>query len=220
MIFASLFCLIHTNTAAAQTETSQRNEQTILVIGDSLAAEYGIKRGSGWVERLNQKLVETDAGYRVRNASISGDTTSGGLTRLPAALEKHQPAVVVIELGSNDALRGLSLDMTQDNLTKMIELAKQANAQVLLIGMQIPPNYGPTYTKAFHQMFQELANKHNTALVPFLLEDIATDRNYFQDDGIHPNESAQPILAEHVWSYLAPMLLGADQAFAGSSSPS
>ncbi|MBC7203088.1 MAG: arylesterase, partial [Pusillimonas sp.] len=110
MIFASLFCLIHTNTAAAQTETPKQNEQTVLVIGDSLAAEYGIERGSGWVERLNQKLVETDAGYRVRNASISGDTTSGGLTRLPAALEKHQPAVVVIELGSNDALRGLSLD--------------------------------------------------------------------------------------------------------------
>ncbi|MBC7203486.1 MAG: arylesterase, partial [Pusillimonas sp.] len=116
--------------------------------------------------------------------------------------------------------RGLSLDMTQDNLTKMIELAKQANAQVLLIGMRIPPNYGPTYTKAFHQMFQELAGKHNTALVPFLLEDIATDRNYFQDDGIHPNESAQSILAEHVWSYLAPMLLGSDQASSGSSSPS
>jgi len=190
----------------------------MLVIGDSLAAEYGIERGSGWVEHLNRKLDEISAGYRVRNASISGDTTSGGLTRLPDALEKHQPSIVIIELGSNDALRGLSLDMTRENLTQMITLVKQANAQTLLIGMRIPPNYGPTYTKAFYNLFQELAEKHQTALVPFLLEDIATNRNYFQDDGIHPNESAQAILAEHVWTYLKP-LLNSNQA-SSSSSPS
>ncbi len=218
IIFASLFCLIHIKTAAAQTETPKQNEQTILVIGDSLAAEYGIERGSGWVEHLNRKLDEISAGYRVRNASISGDTTSGGLTRLPDALEKHQPSIVIIELGSNDALRGLSLDMTRENLTQMITLVKQANAQVLLIGMRIPPNYGPTYTKAFYNLFQDLAKEHQTALVPFLLEDIATNRNYFQDDGIHPNESAQAILAEHVWTYLKP-LLNSNQA-SSSSSPS
>ncbi|MAK56479.1 MAG: arylesterase [Pusillimonas sp.] len=206
IIFASVLCLINTTTAATQTETREKAPQSILVIGDSLAAEYGIERGSGWVQHLNQKLAETSAGYRVINASISGDTTSGGLTRLPAVLEKHEPAIVIIELGSNDALRGLSLDMTRDNLTKMINLAHAANAQVLLIGMRIPPNYGPTYTEAFFTLFQNLAVEENTALVPFLLEDIATDRNYFQDDGIHPNESAQPILADHIWSYLAPML--------------
>lgn len=206
MIFASLFCLIHANTAAAQADPPKKKEQTILVIGDSLAAEYGLERGSGWVELLNQKLLKASAAYRVKNASISGDTTSGGLTRLPEALEKYQPSIVVIELGSNDALRGLSLDMTRKNLTKMITLAKQANARVLLIGMRIPTNYGPTYTEAFYHLFQELAKKHNTALVPFLLEDIAINKNYFQADGIHPNESAQTILAEHVWNYLSPML--------------
>ncbi|HBT32561.1 MAG TPA: arylesterase [Pusillimonas sp.] len=216
MIFASLFCLIQTHAALAQTNTPTQNQQTILVIGDSLAAEYGIERGTGWVEQINQKLVDASAGYRVKNASISGDTTSGGLTRLPDALEKHQPSIVIIELGSNDALRGLSLDMTRENLTKMIQLARQADAQVLLVGMRIPPNYGPTYTTAFYNLFQDLAREQKTSLVPFLLDDIATDRNYFQDDGIHPNESAQPVLAEHVWNHLTPML-DKNQASSASS---
>lgn len=190
----------------AQPETPDKSTKNVLVVGDSLAAEYGIQRGSGWVDLLEQKLQQAYPGSQVRNASISGDTTSGGLTRLPAALEKHAPGIVIIELGSNDALRGLSLDMSRANLKEMIQLAKDSGSQVLLIGMRIPPNYGRTYTEAFYSLFQELAKKHEVGLVPFLLENIATKRNYFQSDGIHPNEEAQPLLANQVWTHLKPLL--------------
>lgn len=178
----------------------------ILVIGDSLSAEYGLRRGSGWVNLLSDRLTQEKFNFRVSNASISGDTTSGGKSRLPAALEQHQPDIVIIELGSNDALRGLSLDMTRDNLTDMIAMAQNAGSKVVLVGMQIPPNYGRQYTEAFKNLFTELAKAHDTALVPFLLDGIAADRQMFQSDGIHPNEDAQPVLAENVWGALEPLL--------------
>lgn len=173
----------------------------ILIVGDSLSSEYGIKRQSGWVELLRQRLAAqaSSAPRIVINASISGDTTSGGLTRLPTLLEKHQPAIVVVELGGNDALRGLSLDMTRENLTRMIELAQQSGAVTVLTGMQIPENYGPAYTQAFRTMYPEIALATDTILVPFLLAGLETDRSLFIEDGIHPSEVAQPLLLDNVW---------------------
>ena len=179
---------------------------TILVLGDSLSAEYGIPRGKGWVALLADKLQAERPDVRVVNASISGDTTSGGASRLPALLEREKPALVIIELGANDALRGLSLKASAENLERMIKMAQGVHAQVLLIGMQIPPNYGKQYTEAFQEMFVNAAKQNKTRLVPFLLEGIATDRALFQADGIHPNETAQPRMMETVLSELEPML--------------
>lgn len=199
LVVAAIFCISWSSMAAGQ-------DPAILVIGDSLSAEYGLQRDTGWVALLSKRLAEEQTGYQIRNSSISGDTTSGGLSRLPAALETYRPDIVVIELGSNDALRGLSLDMTQDNLSKMAAMAQQSNARVLLLGMQIPPNYGRQYTERFQQIFASVAKKNGTSLVPFLLDGIATDRDMFQADGIHPNEQAQSVLAENVWEKLQPML--------------
>lgn len=179
---------------------------TIVVVGDSLSAEYGIKRGSGWVPLLTQRLSEQYPNYRVVNASISGDTTSGGVARLPALLRDHRPAIVVLELGSNDALRGLQLDMTEKNLRSMAAASRQAGAQVLILGMQIPPNYGRDYAQRFAQVFTRVAEQEQTRLVPFLMDGMATDRALFQADGIHPNEQAQPALLENVWPELEPLL--------------
>ncbi|MEO6959587.1 MAG: arylesterase [Burkholderiaceae bacterium] len=179
---------------------------TILVIGDSLSAEYGLERGAGWVSLIAKKLSEGKHVYRVQNSSISGDTTAGGVTRLPDALKRYSPRIVVIELGSNDALRGLSLNTTEANLAKMIQLTQQSGAQAILVGMEIPPNYGREYTSQFTQMFTTLAHRHHARLVPFLLKGIATDRQQFQSDGIHPNEAAQPVLAKNVWAELEPAL--------------
>lgn len=186
-------------------EAAQAN-RNILVVGDSLSAEYGLRRGSGWVSIIADKLKTEKYGVGIANASISGDTTSGGLSRFPAALSRHQPGIVIIELGSNDALRGLSLQMTQDNLSTMVSLAQKAGAKVLLVGMQIPPNYGRNYTEKFRQLFIDVAAQRNTALVPFLLERMADKRELFQADGIHPNEDAQPILARNVWVQLKTLL--------------
>lgn len=192
--------------ATTQQANPESEKPVILVVGDSLSAEYGLERGSGWVEKITEKLAQEGAEYQIQNSSISGDTTSGGLTRLPQALEAFKPAIVLIELGANDALRGLSLDMTRDNLNRMTEQALEAGAQVLLIGMQIPPNYGRRYTEEFKQVFGEVAEKNQVALVPFLLEGIAADPAYFQNDGIHPNEQAQPILANNVWAELQALI--------------
>lgn len=179
----------------------------VLVVGDSLSSEYGIRRNTGWVELLRQRLAQqVPSPTPVINASISGDTTSGGLTRLPALLERHKPAVVLIELGGNDALRGLSLDMTRDNLTRMAQLANNAGAQVVIVGMQIPPNYGPAYSNAFKALFEEIAQATKSALVPFLLAGLETDRTMFIEDGIHPAEAAQPRLLDNVWTVLAPLV--------------
>jgi len=206
LLIASLMLLGWLGSARA--ENPQPSNHNILVIGDSLSAEYGIRRDSGWVRIIQQRLQQEAPGYTMRNASISGDTTSGGLSRMPAALERYRPAIVVIELGSNDALRGLPLDMTRGNLARMIALAKDAGARVVLAGMQIPPNYGRPYSEQFRTLFVDLAKEHETGFVPFLLEGVALDRTLFQDDGMHPNEAAQPLIADNVWAVLGPMVAG------------
>lgn len=206
LLIASLLLLGWLGSARAG--NPQPSNHNILVIGDSLSAEYGIRRDSGWVRIVQQRLQQEAPGYAMRNASISGDTTSGGLSRMPAALERYRPAIVVIELGSNDALRGLPLDMTRGNLARMIELSKDAGARVVLTGMQIPPNYGRPYSEQFRTLFVDLAKEHETGFVPFLLEGVALDRTLFQDDGMHPNEEAQPLIADNVWAVLEPMVTG------------
>lgn len=180
--------------------------QRILIIGDSLSAEYGLTRGAGWVELLKQSLKGTPPSVDIINASISGDTTSGGLSRFPALLERVKPDIVVIELGANDALRGLPLTMTKNNLLLMIRQAKNRNIKVLLAGMQIPPNYGREYSTAFKNVFDDLAREEQTGLIPFFLEGIADQPEMFQADTIHPNEEAQPIIMENVRRALLPLL--------------
>ena len=178
----------------------------ILVMGDSLSSEYGLDRGTGWVALLEQRLQQDYPQYRVVNASVSGETTSGGVNRLPPLLAEHEPAIVILELGGNDALRGLSLDMTERNLDAMAAMARKATAKVVIAGMQIPPNYGRPYAERFRSLFGEVARAHDAALVPFLLEGIAEDRANFQPDGIHPAQTAQPVLFDNVWKVLQPML--------------
>lgn len=190
----------------AHAQPAGARSPVILVVGDSLSAEYGLKRGEGWVALMEKRLAEQKIPARVVNASISGDTTSGGRARLPALLAQHRPTHVILELGANDALRGLPLKTSQDNLQAMINLARQQKAKVLLVGMQIPPNYGPDYTRRFAGMFQELAKSNKVALVPFFFEGIAADLSLFQADHIHPNEQAQPRLLDNVWPYLKPLV--------------
>ncbi len=182
---------------------------TIVVVGDSMSAEYGIQRGSGWVALLQQRLQEQKVNAKVVNASVSGDTTAGGRARLPALLTQHQPTVVVIELGGNDALRGLPLKNTEDNLATMVQAAQKAGAQVLLVGMQVPPNYGGDYTRRFAQTFVTVSQQYKTALVPFLLEGVANAPDamrWFQADRIHPNEQAHPRMLDNVWPTLKGLL--------------
>ncbi len=181
----------------------------VLVVGDSLSAEYGLARGSGWVALLEQRLEREKIAARVVNASISGDTTAGGRSRLPALLAQHKPALVVLELGGNDALRGLPLNQTQDNLTAMARAAKAGGARVLVAGMQVPPNYGRKYGDDFLAMFATVAKSESAALVPFLLKgvaDIADSERLFQADRIHPTAEAHPIILGNVWPVLAPLL--------------
>jgi acyl-CoA thioesterase-1 len=180
--------------------------QKILVLGDSLSAEYGLPRGTGWVKLLADRLADSGAQYSVVNASISGETTSGGRTRLPALLKEHRPAIVIIELGANDALRGLSLASLRANLSAMIDASRAAGARVLLVGIRVPPNYGRDYTERFYATFGELAREKKVALVPFLLDQIADQLDYFQPDRIHPSQSAQPLLLDNVWPHLRPLL--------------
>ena len=174
---------------------------SILVLGDSLSAEYGISRGKGWVALLAAQLQKERGDVQVVNASISGDTTAGGRSRLPGLLNQVRPVLVVIELGANDALRGLDLESTQNNLEAMIEASRSVNAKVVLVGMQIPPNYGPDYGAKFAVMFANLSKKHKTGLVPFLLKgiaDVPDAANYFQNDRIHPREEAHPKMLGNV----------------------
>ncbi|HOV17888.1 arylesterase [Ottowia sp.] len=181
----------------------------ILVLGDSLSAEYGIARGSGWVALLEQKLTTEKVKAQVVNASISGDTTSGGRARLPALLNKHRPAVVVIELGGNDALRGLPLSMTEANLDAMTQAAQQAGARVLLVGMEVPPNYGADYGRRFAAVFAQVAKARQAALVPFLLKGVADGPDaarLFQPDRIHPTAAAHPTILANVWPELRRLL--------------
>ena len=186
-----------------------RQERKILVLGDSLSAEYGLPRGSGWVTLLQKQLDQSQPGTVVVNASISGETTSGGRTRLPALLQQHQPSHVVIELGGNDALRGLSLAMTADNLEAMARAAQARGAHVLLLGMQMPPNYGADLTRQFAALYPATARKTGASLVPFFLKGVGDDGDplrWFQSDRIHPNEAAQPRLLANVWPELKKQL--------------
>ncbi len=181
----------------------------VLVLGDSLSAEYGIARGAGWVALLDRQLAAEKIAARVVNASISGDTTSGGRARLPALLRMHRPAVVVIELGGNDALRGLPLDMTEANLAAMAQAAAQAGAKVLLAGMQVPPNYGGDYGRRFAAVFPKVAQAQRAALVPFLLKGVADRPDaaaLFQADRIHPTAEAHPTILANVWPELRKLL--------------
>jgi len=181
----------------------------ILVVGDSLSAEYGIARGAGWVALLGKQLAKDKPQWQVVNASISGDTTAGGLARLSALLQQHQPKVVVIELGGNDALRGFALKTTENNLTQMVAACHKAKASVLLIGMQVPPNYGQEYAKEFSRMFVRISQQQRTQLVPFLLKgvaDAADPTALFQPDRIHPKAQAHPIILSNVWPVLKRML--------------
>ena len=182
---------------------------TLLVVGDSISAEYGLARGTGWVALLNQRLARENLPVTVVNASISGDTTSGGRTRLPTLLTQHRPNVVLIELGGNDALRGLPLAMTQANLLAMTQAAKAAGARVMIAGMQVPPNYGRKYGNDFAALFASVARAEGTALLPFLLKGVADGPDataLFQPDRIHPNATAQPMLLDNVWPVLKPLL--------------
>lgn len=186
-----------------------RAKPVVLVVGDSLSAEYGLQRGSGWVALLEQRLAREKVDATVVNASISGDTTAGGRSRLPALLKQHAPAVVVIELGANDALRGLPLDMTERNLLAMGEAARAAGAQVLLLGMRLPPNYGRSYGEDFAARYQRVADQLGAKRVPFFLKGVADAEDptaLFQADRIHPREAAQPMLLDNVWAVLGPML--------------
>jgi acyl-CoA thioesterase-1 len=181
----------------------------VLVVGDSLSAEYGLQRGSGWVALLQNKLISEKPQTQVINASISGDTTAGGRSRLPALLQAHEPQVVVIELGGNDALRGLDLKVTRQNLQAMIAAAKASKAKVLLLGMQMPPNYGAAYGKQFVGLYADLAKQEGTALVPFFLKDVGDSpqaASLFQADRIHPNEQAQTRLLANVWPVLKKLI--------------
>ncbi|MDO9003471.1 MAG: arylesterase [Aquabacterium sp.] len=184
---------------------------TILVMGDSLSAEYGLARSTGWVALLEKRLQAEKISAQVVNASISGETTAGGVSRLPTLLALHQPSLVVIELGSNDALRGFALSATHSNLTTMVKASKTAGAKVVLVGMQVPPNFGKRYTDDFASLFPKLAKSESIALVPFFLKGVADRpdaRDWFQADGMHPKAQAHPIILDNMWSVLKPLLLG------------
>lgn len=181
-------------------------QRTLLVFGDSLSAAYGIEADDGWVNLLAERLATENTGYTVANASVSGETSSGGLARLPAALDEFKPAIVILELGGNDGLRGLPLGVLKDNLTAMIEMCLAANAEVLLAGIQIPPNYGPRYTEPFYALFGEIAEDMKLAFVPFLIDGIPQQPDLMQRDGIHPKAEAQFMILDNVWPILTPML--------------
>jgi len=182
------------------------NNQSILIFGDSLSAGHGLANGQAWPALLEQRLREEKSSYAVTNASISGETTAGGRTRLPAALERFKPAVVVIALGANDGLRGLPVKQLNDNLVAMVRAAKAQRARVLLIGMRLPPNYGREYTEEFATAFATVARRERVPLLPFLLEPVAADRGNFQADGLHPVAGTQSRILDHVWPALKPLL--------------
>ena len=193
-----LFCLLMSFYSWAQTSP------VILVLGDSLSAEYGLARGTGWVNLLEQQLEKDKSPWTVFNASISGETSSGGISRLPSLLTQKQPGIVMIELGANDALRGLPIAQTETNLRRMIQMSKKTGARVLLFGIQIPTNYGQSYTTQFKKLYQQLANEEQIELLPFFLEGVATKPELFQADRLHPNVKAQSILFNNVWGSMAP----------------
>lgn len=180
--------------------------KSIVVLGDSISASYGFEVQHGWVALLEKKITTSHPDYTIINASISGDTTAGGLARLPDLLSKYQPEIVLLELGANDGLRGMSLKIMKKNLSKIIMQVKKSGAQVLLLSMRIPSNYGKRYTDMFYNSYQKVADKHNIPVVPFILEGVALDRSQMQSDGLHPNEKAQPIIANHIAPYLGSLM--------------
>lgn len=196
---ALLLCLLALSSLSA-------SARTLLIVGDSISAGWGVELEQGWVSLLQQRLAEREMAAAVVNASVSGETSSGGLARLPALLEAHQPDLLMIELGGNDGLRGTPLATMQQNLSQMIELGQAAGADVLLLGMRIPPNYGPRYTQGFEQVFVDLAAQYRVPLMPFFLEAVAGDPALMQDDGIHPRAEAQSQLLENAWPLLADWL--------------
>lgn len=191
--------------AAADVRTGH-DDGTILVLGDSISAGYGIQRDEGWVALLSARLAANGSTYRVVNASVSGETTGGGLARLPKALETHRPCIVVVELGGNDGLRGYPIDRIRGNLERIGELSTGAGAQLVFLGMQIPPNYGPRYANAFQQMFAEVAGRFDAPLAPFFLEGVALAPGMMQSDGIHPTRAAQARLLENAWAALSAII--------------
>ena len=197
-LITGLFCLLMSFYSWAQTSP------VILVLGDSLSAEYGLPRGTGWVHILEQQLEKDKSPWTIFNASISGETSSGGISRLPSLLTQKKPGIVMIELGANDALRGLPIAQTETNLRKMIQMSKKSGARVLLFGIQIPTNYGQSYTTQFKKLYQQLANEEQIELLPFFLEGVATKPDLFQADRLHPNVKAQSILFNNVWGSMAP----------------
>jgi len=192
--------------ALARTAEAAGPSRTVLVMGDSLSAAYGLVPEQGWVALTGERIAQRMPGWRVVNASVSGETTAGGASRIEGELTRNRPAVVVIALGGNDGLRGLPLKQTRANLDKMVSAAKAAGARVLLVGMRMPPNLGKTYTEGFAANYRTLAETHQVALLPFLLEPIAMDRGAFQADNIHPVAAVQPKLRDHVWPALEPLL--------------
>ena len=193
-----LFCLLMSISSWAQVKP------VILVLGDSLSAEYGLPRGTGWVNLMEDQLSKSKSPWSVFNASISGETSSGGLSRLPNLLAQKKPGLVIIELGANDALRGLPVNQTEANLRKMVQMSKHSGAKVLLCGIQIPSNYGQTYTAQFKNLYPQIANQEGVELMPFFLEGVATKPELFQADRLHPNIEAQSIIFKNVWGSMAP----------------
>jgi acyl-CoA thioesterase-1 len=198
--------LFSTTIAVRAANAPEAAKPVIVVLGDSISAEYGLPRDTGWVALMRQRLTQERIDYSVANASISGDTTSGGRARLPALMQRLKPSIVIVELGANDALRGVPLSTTEDNLRTIIEQAQQAHAKVVLVGMYVPPNYGPDYTQKFHGLYGQLAKQLNVPLVPFLLAGIADKPDMFQADQIHPTQQAQPVLLNNVWPAVKPLL--------------
>lgn len=201
--------------AAGSCLAANEQSQTVLIVGDSLSAGFGVDADKSWVALLQNRLVSQGYGYRVVNASISGDTTDGGLRRLPRALAQHNPSVVLIELGGNDGLRGTPVDIIRTNLARMIELSRDTGARVLLAGMLMPPNYGSAYTQSFANVYKELAGTYGIALIEFFMDNVVLDPLLMQPDGIHPNEAGQPVLLDNVWPVLEPELSGLHTAASG-----
>ena len=197
-LITGLFCLLMSISSWAQVKP------VILVLGDSLSAEYGLPRGTGWVNLMEDQLSRSKSPWSVFNASISGETSSGGLSRLPNLLAQKKPGLVIIELGANDALRGLPVNQTEANLRKMVQMSKHSGAKVLLCGIQIPSNYGQTYTTQFKNLYPQIANQEGVELMPFFLEGVATKPELFQADRLHPNVEAQSIIFKNVWGSMAP----------------
>jgi acyl-CoA thioesterase I len=188
------------------TATAATGEKTLLVFGDSLSAAYGLRADQGWVTQLQSRLSAEGYGYRVVNASVSGETSGGGRARLERALNQHRPAVVILELGANDGLRGLPMKDTSNNLSSMLAMIQRSGSKALLAGVLLPPNYGPQYSQAFAAMYAAVAAERKVPLLPFLLEGFALDARYMQGDGLHPNAAGQPRVLNNVWPFLKPLL--------------